>query len=88
MSVAIVGVDLAKNIFHIHAVALSSVPRAGLGFLDSSISDKSHRSLGRIAARGDDDETTETEPFAAVQGQGGAGGSTRRADAHGTGRAV
>ena len=45
--------------------------RAGLGFLDRSISDKSHRSLGRIAARGDDDETTETKPFAAVQGQGG-----------------
>jgi cellulose synthase/poly-beta-1,6-N-acetylglucosamine synthase-like glycosyltransferase len=48
---------------------------------DCSISDNRHRSLGRIAARGADDETTETEPFAAVQGQGGAGGITRRADA-------
>ena len=38
--------------------------RTGLGFLDGSISDKSQWSLGRIAARGDDDETTETEPFA------------------------
>ena len=62
--------------------------RAGLGFLDRSISDKSHRSVGRIAARGDDDETTETKPFAAVQGQGGADGVTWRAYAGGTGRAV
>ena len=56
---------------------LKSRDRAGLGFLDSSISDKSHRSLGRIVARGENDETTETEPFAPVQSQGGAGGFTR-----------
>ena len=59
-----------------------------MGFLDRSISDKSHRSLGRVAARGDDNETTETKPFAAVQGQGGADGVTRRAYAGGAGRAV
>jgi hypothetical protein len=54
--------------------------RAGLGILASSISDNRHRSLGRIFARGADDETTETEPLAAVQGQGGIGGVAWRAD--------
>jgi len=52
--------------------SLLSKDRAGLGFLGRSISDKSHRCFERFGAAGDDDETTQTQPFRAVQGQGGA----------------
>ena len=43
--------------------------RAGLGFLDRSISDGAVGIFG-AAALGEDHETTPTQPFPAVQGQG------------------
>ncbi|MGI8738529.1 MAG: Lnb N-terminal periplasmic domain-containing protein [Gammaproteobacteria bacterium] len=64
------------------------VNRAGLGFLDRLISDKSHRCSGRLGARGDDDETTPTQPFAAVQGPGGAGRAAWRQNPGRVGLAV
>ena len=62
--------------------------RAGLGFLDRLISAKSHRCYGRLGALGDDDETTPTQPFCTVQGQGGIGYLTWRQDADRVGRAI
>ncbi len=62
--------------------------RAGLGFLDRLISDKSHWCYGRIGAYGDDDETTEAQSLCAVQGQGGARRAAWRQDPGRVGLAV
>jgi glycosyltransferase involved in cell wall biosynthesis len=62
--------------------------RASLGFSSRSTSDNSQRSERRIGGRGEDNETTETEPFAGFKGQGCPVRNVRRAQAEGTGRAV